>query len=298
MGDLSHVAVLTVNYRSHHLLRRNLAQLSAQAPELTVVVCDNFTDDIERAAVSDLARDNGWTFVASPDNGGFAKGTNAAARAALQAGAEYLLLLNPDASVDVASVSALAAAVQADPNTLAVPLLFDAMGRAKAPARQLRLADGTMTPPPSKTQVAELPGHAAWLTGACLMVSAQLWRSLDGLAEEYFMYWEDVEFSYRAATRGARLLIVPEARCVHDQGGSQRSAQESDPHSRKTPMYFYFAARNRLLFASRNLGPAQQRAWAASSRRVAWATLRQARGRRRALLQSQKRALVDVPRSA
>lgn len=286
MADLSKVAVITVNYGSHHLLQRNLAALTEQAPSLTAIVCDNWTTDEERARVADLCHQYGWTFVPAQTNGGFASGCNQAAAAALGAGATCLLLLNPDARVDAETVNLLAAAVQADPDCLAVPAMFDAAGRERAAARVLRLDNGTMAIPANNATLAPTPDHLPWLTGACLMVSTAMWRGLGGLAEDYFMYWEDVEFCVRAEGVGARLRILPEGRCFHDQGGTQRAAHESDHESRKGTTFFYFAARNRLLFAARNLDPQTQQRWLRTSTPAAWYLLKRARGRRRALLQS------------
>ncbi len=295
MGDLSHVAVLTVNYRSHHLLRRNLAQLSAQAPELAVVVYDNFTDGTERAAVSDLARDKGWTFVASPDNGGFAKGTNAAARAALQAG----------------GIPPAAEPRRQRRRGLRVRAGRCGAGRSEHPGgapalRRHGTGEGPRTAAASGRRHDDASAQqdaGGGVAGARRVAD----RRLSHGERPAGAAWTDWPRS-TSCIWGRRRVLLPggrQGRSAADRAGSAlRARPRRQPavgsgirpsFARKTPMYFYFSARNRLLFASRNLGPAQQRAWEASSRRVAWATLRQARGRRRALLQSQK-ALVSTSR--
>jgi GT2 family glycosyltransferase len=38
----------------------------------------------------------------------------------------------------------------------------------------------------------------SWLTGACLAVSKQVWQATGGFDPDYFLYWEDVDYSQRA----------------------------------------------------------------------------------------------------
>ncbi len=266
-APLASVAVLTVNYGSHRLLAENLAPLSASAPDMEVVVCDNFTSDGERAHLRSLVEEHGWVLIESAANDGFAAGTNRAAAAALALGATHLLLLNPDARITSKDAEALAAAVSQDASALASPSLFDITGTRKAPARHLRLSDGLMTEPQLSGELRPSAGLLPWLSAACLMVSAEFWLRIGGMCEDYFLYWEDVEFSFRAWQEGGRLVIVEGARCVHDQGGTQRAADAStgrpDP---KTPTFFYYWARNRLLFAERNLTRQVQRDWRRNER--------------------------------
>lgn len=52
-------------------------------------------------------------------------------------------------------------------------------------------------------------------SGACFAIRRNLWRRLDGFAEEYFAYHEDAELSLRLWQRGLRVEYVPEAVVRH-----------------------------------------------------------------------------------
>lgn len=276
-----HVAALVVNYGSHVLLEENLVPLSRAVPWLDVTVCDNFSSESEREAIRRLAQRHAWQLVESP-NDGFGAGTNRAAERALSAGATHLLLLNPDAMLGAADLDALLRQSAANPDALVAPTILDEDGRKKGAGRYVRLRNGIMTDPRHGGQLDASPGVAPWLTGACLMVPVDLWLRVGGMTEEYFLYWEDVDFSYRAVAAGARLVIAAEASCTHIQGGTQASAPTST--HKKTTTYLYYNARNRLVFAHRNLTPDQQRQWLMSSPRAMVRLIMRSRGRRGAVL--------------
>ena len=44
-----------------------------------------------------------------------------------------------------------------------------------------------------------------WLTGASLAMSITLWEQVGGFDERYFLYWEDVDLSWRILQAGGEL---------------------------------------------------------------------------------------------
>ena len=128
------------------------------------------------------------------------------------------------------------------------PRTVDLEGKVTFSGSSLNLRDGRTG---SATRAAGSPPgtHLIWLTAACLAVSAQLWDRVGGLAEDYFMYWEDVDFNYRCCAVGATTILREDLTVVHDQGGTQ-----GPRHGRaKSALYYFYNARNRMLFAARHL---------------------------------------------
>ena len=93
----------------------------------------------------------------------------------------------------------------------------------------------------------------SWLTGACLAVSKQVWQATGGFDPDYFLYWEDVDYSQRAKAVGARLVVRNDLVVTHDVGATQGTG--------KSAVYLRFNSRNRLLFASKWLPKRIQRRW-------------------------------------
>ncbi len=88
-----------------------------------------------------------------------------------------------------------------------------------------------------------------WVSGACFAISARAVAPVGGFDEDYFLYWEDVDFSRRVRAAGGSVrVILDTASAVHDEGGTH----DDRPAGRaKSETYYYYNIRNRLLFAQR-----------------------------------------------
>jgi GT2 family glycosyltransferase len=64
------------------------------------------------------------------------------------------------------------------------------------------------------------PFQIDWVSGACLLVRRDLFASLGGLDESFFMYWEDADFCRRVKTGGFEVWCVPSASVRHAEGSS------------------------------------------------------------------------------
>ena len=59
------------------------------------------------------------------------------------------------------------------------------------------------------------------VTGACMMVPAELFHDLGGFDEIYQIGYSDIEFCLRAAQAGYRTVYTPFARLLHNEGSSR-----------------------------------------------------------------------------
>jgi GT2 family glycosyltransferase len=282
------VAIIVVNYGSSDLLAQNVTPLSVSIPEALVVVVDNFTTPEERSRVASLADLNGWSTVMSEMNEGFGIGMNRGVAEALALGANVFLLLNPDATIDRASVDQLVHDVVRTPLTMLSPTVERPDGSIWFDGSDLYLDDGRIR---AARRRSALYGdrYRAWLSGACLVVSKELWLRIGGFSEGYFLYWEDVDLSWRAQAAGGAISVHPIARAVHAEGGTQDVGAHRSGQAKSTS-YYYYNIRNRLLFASLHLDTFTLGAWLRASRAVSWEILMQ--GGRRQLLQSPKPLLA------
>lgn len=281
-ADAPAIAVIVVNYRSQHLLAAHLPP-ACQLPFARIIVVDNRSTEDERTAVTALAADRGWELLTLPDNRGFAHGVNAGAARAREMRVPAVLLLNPDAQVAPEVIAALAERVGADPMCMVSPRIVDSAGSVVFDGSALDLRSGRLGRVTG-------PCSVPWLTAACLAVPRALFERLGGMDESYFLYWEDVDLSYRAATLGARLVVDHDLVAVHDEGGTQGRVGRA-----KSAGYYRYNARNRLRFAATNLSRAEVLRWLA--RTPAESTQILLRGGRRQLVQS-PRPLLAIARGS
>lgn len=272
------LGVVVVNYASSALLRANLAAAGPLGSSVRVVVVDNASTGAERAAVEALGAECGWDVVGLPDNRGFGVASNAGITRARELGCVTFCLLNPDASVTPAVLDELRTASLADPLALIAPRIVDSSGRTVFAGSTLGLRDGRTG---SREGTARSTGPVEdWLTGACLVISAELVDRTGGFADDYFLYWEDVELSHRVLAAGGALVVRADLVAVHDEGGTQ--GERRGPA--KSDLYYRYNCRNRLLFAARNLPRRQLLGWMLRTPKVSWEIL--LRGGRRQLVQS------------
>src|SRR5262249_42876882 len=81
--------------------------------------------------------------------------------------------------------------------------------------------------------------------GAFFLVRRQLFEILNGFDERFFVYLEDLDFSYRASRSGWRSYYLASARARHIGGGCSAKV--------KAPRLFY-ALRSRLLYCDKHFG--------------------------------------------
>ena len=76
-----------------------------------------------------------------------------------------------------------------------------------------------------------------FLTGSCILMSCEVLRKVGVLNEDYFMYWEDVDWSTCARNLGYKLRISDVGCIYHKEGASIKSLSR-----------IYYHTRNRILY--------------------------------------------------
>jgi len=235
------VAIGVLTWRGEALTRVCLEELRQLrgGPYPTVVV-DNAsgTGEAERLATEVGAPVEALTRTI---NDGVAGGYNAAVTWAIARGATHVLLVNNDVEfLDPDIVTKLLAAATSRPDVAAVgPLVYD-------PDRSLFSAGGVFSPATGRSdhlkapRFVDRPYEVAWLDGPALLVSVEAMRRIGGLSPAFFMYWEDVDWCFRARATGFHCLVEPSASILH-----MRGARTSGIHQR-------LQWRNRVLFIRRH----------------------------------------------
>jgi N-acetylglucosaminyl-diphospho-decaprenol L-rhamnosyltransferase len=285
-GHHGPTAVVVVNYRAHQLLERNLAPLQL-GPDFTVVVVDNYSSATEAAAAEALAKRSGWEFVARADNRGFAAGVSAGLQHACAQGCESFVLLNPDVVIAADTLHELRAQVTEAPDTVVSPLVATPTRRPRGfPVVDLR--HGGIRSEHAARRRGDSARVERWLPATCLALHRSLLERIGELDETYFMYWEDLDLCRRCVVAGGRLVLRDDLEVLHDELGTQRTGGVAA----KSALYYRYNARNRLIFAVRQLDTRSVLRWIAWTPVISWRILLQ--GGRRQLLHSAQPLLAIV----
>jgi GT2 family glycosyltransferase/glycosyltransferase involved in cell wall biosynthesis len=277
-GNGGPIGVVVVSYGSPELLRRTLAGSGLAGDDVRVVVVDNFSSADHRHELTVLAGDHGWHLVALPDNRGFGAGCNAGVAAARDLGCTTFLFLNPDAAISPTVVAELRAHSLREPLALISPVLVDSAGDVVFRMARTDLRTGRVrTRPADAAGRTNDPGD--WLCAACVVASDQLLRRIGGFAEDYFLYWEDVDLGYRTLRAGGTVVLREDLVAVHDEGGTHGADRRG---AAKSALYYRYNCRNRLMFAAHNLPRRALLRWVLNTPSLSWDILM--RGGRRQLL--------------
>ena len=223
------VALVTVSFGSEHALPAFLSSIENAASEpIASIVVDN------RARVggvlTDLVESAGAVYLPAPRNLGYGSAINLAVRT-LDPGVEWIVVSNPDVVLSPGSIDTLLATARADagigavgpailtptgevyPSARAVPSLRTGVGHALF--ANLWMSNPWTSAYRNDQQANVRRRNAGWLSGACIVVRRNLFVSLGGFDEAYFMYFEDVDLGYQIGRSGYRNVYEPAARVVH-----------------------------------------------------------------------------------
>lgn len=243
------VAVI-VSFGSATLIEDGLTPLLRR---MRTVIVENPTDDAEHERLTAVADRLRADLIEMTHNVGFGAAVRAGVQRALELGARHVLLLNPDVRTDAATVERLLERSLAEPDAMIAPRIRTPDGRLWFDGGVIDWDRGIAR----HRRPDEAERGLDWLTGACLLVPAHAWDRLGGLDDDYFLYWEDVDFTHRWLAHG-RLVLETDLQVVHEVGATQGG-------SGKSLGYTYYNARNRMLFAARHLGLRGLLRWARSA---------------------------------
>lgn len=236
------LSVLVISYETKDLTLACLASLAAETSEVDyeVLVVDNASSDGSAEAIAKEFPPKEFPAVrllALEENLGFGAANNLAAK---EARGELLLLLNPDTVVLDGAVDALVRFADQRPEARlwGGRTLFEdrSLNRGScwgAPTfwSTLCLATGVANKFQSSAFL-HPEGLGAWqrdserevaiVSGCFLLITRELWETLDGFHPIFFMYGEDADLCLRAAAEGAKPRITPDATIVHYGGASER----------------------------------------------------------------------------
>lgn len=252
------LSVVIVNYNVKYFLKQCLSSVygseltlaDGSRLELDVWVVDNDSVD---GSTEMVERDFPQVhIIANKENVGFARANNQALNAISNSGSqlqnsefktqnsELFLLLNPDTVVERETFVRCADFMAAHPDCggLCVKMV-DGKGRFLKESKR-----GFPTPeasfyklsglihlfPHSRRVAAYYMGHLPddetneieIMPGAFLMFRREVYNQIGGLDESYFMYGEDIDFSWRIRLAGWKNYYLPQTRIIHYKGESTK----------------------------------------------------------------------------
>lgn len=254
-------SIVIVNYRTAPLVidcLQSLFREMASLGDCQVVIVENGSGDDSAVRIGQAIAANGWgpwaRLLPLSGNVGFAGGNNAALRQLLASPQppEYFLLLNPDTVVRPGAIQPLVQFLEAHPDVGIVgsrlenldgtpqrsAFRFFSVASELEGGLQLGLVSRLLERKLIARPVSDEAHETDWIAGASMLVRRQVFEKIGLLDEEFFLYFEEVDFCLRAHKAGWACWYLPSSRVVHLVGQSS-GVTSKDRAARRVPRYWF-----------------------------------------------------------
>ena len=250
----SDIAIIVLNWNNKEDTINCLQSLEKQEDvNINIIVVDNGSIDNPVPIIKDQFHD--IDIIETGSNLGYAGGNNVGIRDALEQGVEFITVLNNDTVLDPNCIRELEADLKSHPEAAAAApksyfydkpeIIYFAGGEIDPLGSLSHIGYGDQDGP-----VVNSSRETEWLSGCAIMFTRKALREVGLFDKDYFLLFEDADWSLRAKKKNYRLRIVPSAILLH-----KVSQSFGDTWS---PSYFYYYTRNYFLWIERNF-PIHQR---------------------------------------
>ncbi|WP_271856174.1 glycosyltransferase family 2 protein [Patiriisocius marinus] len=226
------ISIVILNYNVRYFLEQCIltCQRAITNIDAEILIIDNNSPDDSCAMVKEKFPK--LTLIENKENVGFSKANNQAVDVAK---GEYVLILNPDTAITESSIREALIKAESLSNLGALGCyLMDGTG-AFLPESKRNLP----TPKVSVLKIAgftkqyytshiseENEGMVSVLVGAYMLMKRSVYLEVGGFDEDYFMYGEDIDLSYKLTKAGYNNYYYGSVKTLHYKGESTTKNKE------------------------------------------------------------------------
>lgn len=256
---LKQVAVILLNWNTPKYTAACIRSLKQYCDEalFDIIVADNGSADDSLALLK--AQFGDVVFIDNKENLGFAEGNNRALRYSVDNGYTYSLLINTDTIVDEDIVTSLVHHLNKHDQAAAVqPAIYWMHNKNKIwnGAGAFNKVLGMIISKTGLPTAKELASYknVKWATGCCVLLRNSALQKSGLLNAKFFLYYEDVELSYRLRDNSYEVHYLPSVKMYHEAGVSAKASPEKEGNL--SPIIHYYISRNHLWFLRKYGSPA------------------------------------------
>jgi GT2 family glycosyltransferase len=240
------VFIILLNWNNWNETRECLASLrKVTYDNFEVIVVDNGSEEEEREKIRSVHTTYSIQHtIYSDTNLGFAGGNNVGIRYSLEHGADYIMLLNNDAIVAPDFLTELVKAAESDPSYGILGSKIYKYGTNDVVFNGGKVNRWLTKGEHIKNQELGIMNHEVdYITGAAMLIKREVVEMVGQMREEYFLYYEDVDWCLRACKAGYKCVLVPASKVWHKVSATNKEG---------SPSYIYYHTRNALMLAKLN----------------------------------------------
>jgi GT2 family glycosyltransferase len=221
------IGIVTVLYNSESVLAEFFSSLDRQIyTRFRLYVIDNKSPDQSLSVSKELLKKYSFEYsiIENATNDGIARGNNLGIKAALEDGCEYVLLSNNDVVLEKDTIEVLYERLSFHQAMMAVPkiylhgtTIFWAAGGAfnKLIGRNYHIGSGIVD-----SGQYQIEKKLSFAPTCFMLIHADVFSKIGFMDENYFVYWDDTDFIYRAQSEHLALWYIPDSIVHHKEGTS------------------------------------------------------------------------------
>lgn len=242
------VYIILINYNSKvHTIEclESLSELNYINYRIIIVDNNSIDNDFDKVK----SKYNNVYIINNKKNYGFAGANNIGIKYALDNKADYILLLNNDTTVDKDFLSVLVNESEKNKKVAICTSKILYYGSKN----KIWYGGGGISYFKGNSQIYNLNCdndsinnknmYCNFASGCCMLINSEALKKVGLMNEEYFLYYEDVDYCIKFLNAGYKIYYVPESIIFH---------KESISTKKYSYLYQYYFARNRLLFIKKN----------------------------------------------
>ncbi len=226
------LSIIIVNYNVRHFLEQCLQSVFDACKNISaeVIVVDNNSHDSSCEMIKSKFKE--VKLIANKKNTGFGTANNQGVAIAT---GKYVLILNPDTVVAEDTFKKIVNFAKTKNNLGALGVkLIDGTGMylpeskrgIPTPKVSFNKLTGISSKQTGKYYASHLEenesGVIEVLVGAFMLIERSIYNEVKGFDEDYFMYGEDIDLSYKIHKKGYQNYYYPETKIIHYKGESTR----------------------------------------------------------------------------
>lgn len=217
---MSKVAIILVNYNGKEYIKECIESIQAiDYKNYKIIVVDNNSTDDSLVYLKSLG--NEIKLIEAKENGGFSFGNNLGIKYAIENGFEYFLLLNNDTLVKRDFLSKMLESFNRNPDAgiVGAKIMYYPeknriwFGGGDVSWTRFRVVHNHIKETDNGQCNAEV--EINFMTGCAMLISKEVIEKVGLLDEEYFMYCEDLDYSFKVLDNNFKIIFNPEAIVYH-----------------------------------------------------------------------------------